>query len=144
MEGLWKKDSKWKKWLDVLWNNSLSIVSSVLIINLSKLTNIKPTKKRFHSFPIRLISKSNLHLLFSSETSSLSLRHLFLHAREKLHCCERSAGAIFKASFLLITEVTTSEVGDTVSEALLHSVVHHSKTDLNGHFVHLAAWHIHG
>ena len=127
--------------------SSLFIVSSVLIINWEKGFNefcrCHKVNCSIH-FLIRLIIfELSVFTLFASEAASLLLGHLFLHTGEELHGSERSACAVLQAWFFLRAEVTASEVGDAVSEARFHGVVHHSETDLNWHLVHLASGHIH-
>ena len=63
-----------------------------------------------------------------------------------MHGGKGSAGAVLKASLLGATELLAIEIGNAVPEAILHSVVHHSETDLHRHLVDILSWssHVHG
>ena len=63
-----------------------------------------------------------------------------------MHGGKGSAGAVLEASLLGATELLATEIGNAVAEAVLHSVVHHSETDLHRHLVDILsrASHVHG
>ena len=63
-----------------------------------------------------------------------------------MHGGKGSAGAVLQATLLGAAQLLAAEIGDAIAEAVLHSVVHHSETDLHRHLVDILSWasHVHG